>query len=131
MKSFDELMFELSERKALDLRTRRKQAIRMRKLAKSSVFQAKVARKRLRIADIGALHKRALKQAKSKVIAKYSGMDKSDYDALPTPQKVELDNRIVSKRGAAIQKIANKLIKKIKKDEIARVKKAREGLKTD
>ena len=124
-------MFELSERKALNVRARMKQGIRMRKLAKSSAFQAKVARKKLKIADIGAIHKRAQKQAKAKIIKKYSGMDKKDYDALPAPQKIELDNRLVAKRGAAIQKIANKLVKKIKKDELERVKKAREGAKSE
>jgi hypothetical protein len=127
MKTFDEMMVELTERKALGLAQRRKLGMRMRRLAKSSTFQAKVQRKRMRLADPAALKSRAMKQAKSKVIQKFSGMDKSDYMDLPVQQRIEIDNRIVAKKGAFIQKIAKKLLQKVKKAEMERLKDYRQS----
>lgn len=129
MKSFDELMLDLTERKAVNMAARRKAAMRMRKLTRSAAFKAKVARKKLRLADPETVQKRAVKQAKSKVIQKFSGLDKQTYNELPLAQRIELDNRIVAKRGAVIQKIAKKLVKKIKKQEIERLQKLRQGEK--
>jgi hypothetical protein len=131
MKKFDELMIDLSERKAVSMAQRRKMALRMRKLTKSAAFKSKVARKKMRLADADTLHKRAQKQAKAKVIQKWSGLDKKDYNNLPLPQRIALDQKIVSKRGALIQKIAKKLVKKLKVAEVERLKKMREGGKDE
>ena len=131
MKKFDELMIDLSERKAVSMAQRRKMALRMRKLTKSAAFKSKVARKKMRLADADTLHKRAQKQAKAKVIQKWSGLDKKDYNNLPLPQRIALDQKIVSKRGALIQKIAKKLVKKLKVGEVERLKKMREGGKDE
>ena len=125
MKTFDELMLDLGERKAVSFQTRRKMAMRMRKMAKSSSFKAKVARKRMKLATPDMLHKRALKQAKALIIQKFSGMSRAEYMELPPARRVELDNRIVSKKGAAIQKIAKKLMVKLKKQEVERLKKVK------
>jgi len=127
MKKFDELMIDLSERQAVSMAQRRKMALRMRKLTKSAAFKSKVARKKMRLADTETLHKRAQKQAKAKVIQKWSGLDKADYNNLPLPQRIALDQKIVSKRGPLIQKIAKKLMKKLKVAEVERLKKMREG----
>ena len=127
MKKFDELMIELSEKKAVSMAQRRKMALRMRKLTKSAAFKSKVARKKMRLADTETLHKRAHKQAKAKVIQKWSGLDKQDYNNLPLPQRIALDQKITSKRGPLIQKIAKKLVKKLKVAEVERLKKMREG----
>ena len=131
MKKFDELMIDLSERKAVSMAQRRKMALRMRKLTKSAAFKSKVARKKMRMADTETLHKRAQKQAKAKAIQKWSGLDKKDYNNLPLPQRIALDQKIVSKRGALIQKIAKKLVKKLKVAEVERLKKMREGGKDE
>jgi hypothetical protein len=127
MKSFEQLMLDLEEKKAVSMQQRRKMAIRMRKLTKSAAFKSKVARKRKRLADPATLQKRAVKQAKAKVIDKFSGLDKKAYNELPLAQRIELDNRIVAKRGNVIQKIAKKLVKKLKRDEIERLQKLRQG----
>ena len=51
----------------------------------------------------------------------------ADVVQLPPAARVEIDNRIVAKKGAAIQKIAKKLMVKLKKQELERLKKVREG----
>jgi len=127
MKTFDELMFELAERKAVGLAQRRKMAIRMRKMMKNPAVQAKIARTKKRLAGNDKIRKRALKTAKQIIIQKYAGMDKAKYMSLPIQQRLELDNRIVSKKQKAIQKIAKKLMVKLKKAELERLKKARSG----
>ena len=127
MKSFDELMVELSEKKTVSLATRRKMARRMAKLTKSSAFKAKVARKRLKLATPDMLHKRALKQAKEIILKKFANVDRKAYMELTPAQRIELDNRITSKKGPAIQKIAKKLLVKLKKQELERLKKAKSG----
>ena len=127
MKSFDELMVELSEKKAVSLATRRKMARRMSKMAKSSAFKAKVARKRLKLATPDMLHKRALKQAKEIILKKFANVDRAAYMELTPAQRIELDNRITSKKGPAIQKIAKKLLVKLKKQELERLKKVKSG----
>lgn len=127
MKSFDELMVELSEKKTVSLATRRKMARRMAKLTKSSAFKAKVARKRLKLATPDMLHKRALKQAKEIILKKFANVDRKAYMELTPAQRIELDNRITSKKGPAIQKIAKKLLVKLKKQELERLKKVKSG----
>lgn len=127
MKLFDELMIELSERKALNIQQRQKMARRMAKLARSSAFKSKVARKKKKLASSEDIHKRALKTAKKKVIAKYSGIDPKEYSKLSPQQKLQIDQRITSKKGAMIQKIAKKLIIPLKKAEVERLKKLKQG----
>lgn len=127
MKTFDELMLELTERKAVSLAQRRKMAIRMRKMMKNPAVQAKIARTKMKLAGDDKIKKRATKMAKAIIIQKYSGMDKAAYMQIPIQQRLELDNRIVSKKQAAIQKIAKKLMVKLKKAELERLKQARSG----
>jgi len=127
MKLFSELMIELDERKVMSIAQRRKAGLRMKKLARSSAFKAKVARKKMKLADPATIQKRAMKKAREVIIQKYSGLDKSQYNELPVAAKLELDNRVVSKKGVAIQKIAKKLMVKIKKSEVERLKQARQG----
>lgn len=127
MKTFRELSDELIERKVMSRDQRRKAALRMTKLARSSAFKAKVERKKMRMADPAAIHKRALKKAREVIIQKYSGLDKSEYQELPLAARLELDNRVVSKKGAAIQKIAKKLKIKIKGAERERLQQVRQG----
>lgn len=127
MKTYKELSDELIERKVMSRDQRRKAALRMKKLARSSAFKAKVERKKMRMADPATIHKRALKKAREIIIQKYSGLDKSEYQQLPLAARLELDNRVVSKKGAAIQKIAKKLKIKIKGAERERLQQVRQG----
>ena len=127
MKTFDELMLELTERKAVSLAQRRKMAIRMRKMMKNPAVQAKIARTKKKLAGDDKIKKRAMKMAKQIIIQKYAGMDKAAYMSIPIQQRLELDQRIVSKKQAAIQKIAKKLMVRLKKAELERLKQARSG----
>jgi len=126
MKSFDDLVLELVERKALSVSQRRKMALRMRKMMKNPAVQSKIARQKMKLASASKIQQRANKAAKQIVIKKFAGMDKQDYANLSLMQRQALDDRIVSKKGAAIKKIAKKLMTKMKKDELERLKKARE-----
>lgn len=126
MKSFDDLMLELSERKVLSVSQRRKMGLRMKKMMKNPAVQAKIARMKKKLASTSKIQQRANKAAKQIIIKKFAGMDKQDYANLPLMQRQALDDRIVSKKGAAIKKIAKKLMVKMKKDELERLKKARE-----
>ena len=127
MKTFKELTSELVEKKAISLATRRKMARRMAKMAKSSAFKAKVARKKKKLATPEMLHKRALKAAKAVILQKFANLSPADYMKLSPAARVEIDNRIVSKKGAAIQKIAKKMMIKLKKQELERLKKIKGG----
>jgi hypothetical protein len=129
MKKFDELLIDLSERKAMSVSQRRKAGLRMKKLAKSSAFKNKVARKRLRLATPDQLMKRAQKIAKYKVIEKFASLSKQQYDALPPQQKMQIDNRVITPRTALINKIAKKQMKILKKQDIENTRKARENKK--
>ena len=120
-------MVELSEKKAVSMQQRRKMALRMRKLTKSSAFKAKVARKKKKLATPEMLHKRALKKAKMLVLQKYAGVDAKAYAELPPAARIELDNRITYKKQGAIQKIAKKMMMKMKKAEVERLQKVRQG----
>jgi len=121
MKTYKELVEELSEKKTMSLAQRRKQGQRMKKLAKSSGFQKKREKKMSRMATKEDLMKRAMKAAKIKVIEKLTGLSKSDYLA-KTPQERMMIDKKVEGKGAAIKKIAMKMLPVLKKQEMERIK---------
>ena len=126
MKTYEELMYELEERKAMSILQRRKMGIRMRKMMKNPAVQAKIARAKKKIAPDSKILQRANKAAKQIIIKKFAGLQPNEYANLPMMQRQMIDNKIVSKKSGAIKKIAKKLIVKLKKAELERLKKARE-----
>ena len=130
MITFDDLVSDLTERKAMSVATRRKQGRRMAKMAKSSVFKAKKARNALKKAPESKIKQRANKQAKQVIIKKFAGMEPSEYANLSLMQRQNLDNRIMKTKGAAVKKIAKKLLVSLRLKELERLKKAR-GLGTE
>ena len=126
MKTYEELMYELEERKAMSILQRRKMGIRMRKMMKNPAVQAKIARAKKKIAPDAKIQQRANKAAKQIVIKKFAGMQPNEYANLSMMQRQVIDDKIVSKKSGAIKKIAKKLIVKLKKAELERLKKARE-----
>ena len=78
MKKFKELINELEEKKTMSLAQRKKAAQRMKKMAKTSSFKTKVAKKARKIASPQDLLKRAQKKAKLKLITKM-GVDAKKY----------------------------------------------------
>ena len=126
MKTYEELMYELEERKAMSILQRRKMGIRMRKMMKNPAVQAKIARAKKKLAPDSKILQRANKAAKQIIIKKFAGLQPNEYANLPMMQRQMIDNKIVSKKSGAIKKIAKKLIIKLKKAELERLKKARE-----
>jgi len=126
MKTYEELMYELEERKAMSVLQRRKMGIRMRKMMKNPAVQAKIARAKKKLAPDSKILQRANKAAKQIIIKKFAGLQPNEYANLSLMQRQTIDNKIVSKKSGAIKKIAKKLIVKLKKAELERLKKARE-----
>ena len=118
---------ELSEFKVISKAQRRKMALRLKKLVKSSAFKKKVQKSKLRIANPAKQRVKAAKMAKQKVIDKYY----PKYKEMGLAQRVKTDQIIQTKYGGMIAKLTMKLGKVVKKKELAKVKKAREAMKQD
>ena len=123
MITFKELYSNLEELKKLNLAQRRKQAIRMAKLAKSSAFKKKVERSKLRVASPDKIRVKAAKLAKQKVLDKFY----PQYKDMPVAQRVKVDQIVNQRYGAMINKIATKSVKVVKKKELEKVKDARQS----
>ena len=128
MKTFLELASEvsgLSEFRVVNRAARRKAALRMKRLTKSSAFKQKVARSKLRIASSEKQQVKAAKKAKRIVLDKYF----KNYDKMPVAQKVKIDQMIQQKYGGLIAKLTLKQKKFVKKAEVQKVKDARTAKK--
>ena len=117
MISFKELANNLKEIRVVNMMQRRK----MRILAKSSAFKAKKARSMLRIASPEKIQMKARKLAKKKIVGKYY----PNYKDMSPQMKIKVDQRIASRFGAIIGKIAQRAVKNVRRNEILKVKKAR------
>ena len=123
MITFKELYSNLEELKKVNLAQRRKQAIRMAKLAKSSAFKKKVERSKLRVASPEKIKTKAAKLAKQKVLDKFY----PQYKDMPIAQRVKVDQMVNQRYGAMINKIATKSVKVVKQKELKKVKDARQS----
>ena len=118
---------ELSEFKVISKSQRRKMALRLKRLVKSSAFQKKVQKSKLRIANPAKQRVKAAKLAKQKVIDKYY----PKYKEMGLAQRMKTDQLIQAKYSGMITALTKKLAKVVKAKEIAKVKKAREAMKQD
>ena len=123
MITFKELYSNLEELKKVNLAQRRKQAIRMAKLAKTTAFKKKVERSKLRVASPEKIKTKATKLAKKKVLDKFY----PNYKDMPIAQRVKVDQMVNQRYGAMINKIAMKSVKVVKKNELQKVKDARQS----
>ena len=123
MISFSELYSHINELKQVNLAQRRKQALRMKKLAKSAAFKKKVERSKFRVASPEKIRVKAQKLAKKKVLDKYY----PNYQNMPMMQKIKIDAIVAQKYGGMINKIATKSLKVVKKNELQKVKDARDS----
>tara|TARA_B100001094_G_scaffold333169_1_gene409209 strand:+ start:4036 stop:4443 length:408 start_codon:yes stop_codon:yes gene_type:complete len=121
MKHFKELAKDLEEIRVVNMVQRRKMARKMRMLAKSSAFKAKKARSMLRVASPEKIQMKARKLAKKKIVGKYY----PNYNDMSPQMKIKVDQRIASRFGAIIGKIAQRAVKNVRRNEILKVKKAR------
>ena len=133
MKSFKDItvdvekskgLHDLEERKPLNIAQRRKLAIRMKRLSKSGAFKKKRELSLRRVASSDKLMKRAMKRAKMIMIKKFYG--NIDYANLPISAKMKIDMQLQNK-ASMIPKIANKLVRIMRKQEVERVRKLKSG----
>ena len=117
MKTFKEL-FEV-----MSVQTRKKMGRRMAKLAKSPAFQFKKKKAMMKMRNPAKLHMAARK----KTIQNYRDKFYPSYDEMSLQQRVKVDQLIMAKYGSKIDKISRKMAMKLKKQEIQRIKKAREN----
>ena len=123
MITFSELYSNLDELKKVNLAQRRKQAIRMARITKTSAFKKKVERSKFRLASPEKIRVKAQKLAKKKVLAKFY----PKYDDMPVVQRVKIDAIVAQKYGPLINKIATKSVKVVKKNELEKVKQAKQA----
>lgn len=127
MRTFKELFEEEIEEKATPaqiMQNRRKMGRRMKLLAKKSSVKMKKARMKLRRRDNDALQAIAKRQAKMMVIKRSLGPD-INYKELPMQKRIQIDQKIVAKKRAVIDKISKKILRKLKAGEGERVKQAK------
>ena len=127
MRTFKELFEEDIEEKATPaqiMQNRRKMGRRMKLLAKKSSVKMKKARMKLRRRDPEALQAIAKRQAKMMVIKRSLGPD-VNYKELPMQKRIQIDQKIVAKKRAVIDKISKKILRKLKAGEGERVKQAK------
>ena len=108
---------QMSENKA----ARRKAAIRMKRLTKTSAFKKKVEKSKLKVASPEKIKIKAAKLAKQKVLDKFF----PKYKEMPIAQRKKVDQIISARYSGMINKIAMKSVKVVKKKEIQKVKDAR------
>ena len=127
MRTFKELFEEDIEEKATPaqiMQNRRKMGRRMKLLAKKSSVKMKKARMKLRRRDTASLEAIAKRQAKMMVIKRSLGPD-VNYKELPMQKRIQIDQKIVAKKRAVIDKISKKILRKLKAGEGERVKQAK------
>ncbi len=137
MKDFKEIVAEADSAKGkppkkfgkkVDIIQRKKMARRMRKLAKSMAFQAKKKRTLRKFRTGAQLQKVARKQTVNAFRNKFY----PNYKDMPIGQRVKIDQMIMQRFGARIDKLTKKAVMKLRKDEPARVKAAKlAGTKAD
>ena len=113
---------EIYEARVVDVAQRKKAAIRMKKLAQSSVFQKKKERAAMKVRSNAQLYVAARKTAIKKLRTKKY----PKYNELPMQSKVKIDQQFMQKFGKAIDKMAKKLVKVLKAKELERIKLARQ-----
>ena len=123
MITFLELYSNVNELKKVNLAQRKKMAIRMKKLTKSSAFKTKVAKSKLRVASPEKIKVKAQKLAKKAVLKKFY----PKYDEMALAQRVKVDQIVSAKYGNMINKIAMKSVKTVKAKEIEKVRIARDN----
>ena len=111
--------------KTLSLSQRRKKAIKMKMMARSSIFQSKKKKSLMRVRDISKLQVLARK----KVIQKIRDKFYKDYDNMSLQQRVKVDQQINTKYGAKIQKMTTKMVRELKGKEAARVKSVKDSMR--
>jgi len=105
---------------------RRKMARRMARMQKSSAFQFKKKKAALRMRNPAKLHQ----MARKKLIQGFRDKFYPGYKEMSIQQRVKIDQKIMQKYGAKIDKLSKRVAMKLKGQEGERMQKARERLKS-
>ena len=114
-----EIEEKMTPAKAMQLR--RAMGRRMKLLAKKSSTKMKKKRSRLRRRSSDQLMKSAARQAKMMVIKRSLGKNVK-YNELPLQKRIQIDQKIVARKAAVIQKISKKLLRGLKAGESERIR---------
>jgi nicotinic acid mononucleotide adenylyltransferase len=115
-------------RQPLTIQQRKEIGRRMKRLAPKLARMRKLKAKRK--ADGDTIKKRALKQARNIIRTKVAGDRGASYNELSSAEKVSVD-KMITKKSAIIQKLAKKLIPKVRKQEAERLAQVRSGPKEE
>lgn len=126
-----EMDFEYSEDEeqldeVLSMQARRKRALRMRRMMPRIKRQRKLMKNRMATPEM--LRRRALRAARTIIRRKVIGAKGADYSKLSTSMKIQLDKRVAQKQKV-IQRIAKRLMPKVKQAEMKRLRNAKAGNK--
>lgn len=111
----------LNER-VMTLLQRRKAALKMRRLRFRIARARKLKKKRMASTDM--LVRRARRAARTFIRKRIAGKQGGNYASLSPSQKIQIDKR-VEKKAAFINKLARRLLPKVKQAELARLRSAR------
>ena len=109
--------FSILDEKVVSVVQRKKQARRMAKLARSASFQAKKKRTMMRMRSSAKL----LLVAKKQTLMKFRKKLYPNYNEMSMQQKVRADQVVLQRFGPKIDKISQKLAKKLKNKEVERI----------
>ena len=120
MKTFLEFINE----RVVSVAQRKKQARRMAKMARSPAIQAKKRKAMLKMRNPSKL----AQVARKKTIQAFRDKFYPQYKDSSLQQRVKIDQIVMAKYGKKIDKLAKKMVMKLKKKELERVKAARAKL---
>ena len=112
----------LINERVLTLLQRRKAALKMRRLRFRIARARKLKKKRMASTDM--LVRRARRAARTFIRKRIAGKQGANYSSLSPSQKIQIDKR-VEKKAAFINKIAKRLLPKVKQAELKRLRAAR------
>ena len=104
---------------------RKKQSRRMAKMARSPVIRMKKKRAALKMRNPAKL----AVLARKKTIQSFRDKFYPGYGEMSLQQRVKVDQMIMQKYGKKIDKVSKKVAKQLQKQEVERVKKAKEAQK--
>ena len=119
--SKEELEEGLPQKKS-PMQRRREMSRRMKILAKKSSVKMAKKRARFKRRSTEKLQKSAARQAKMMVIKRSLGKNVK-YNELPLQKRIQIDQKIVARKAAVIQKISKKLLRGLKAGESERIAK--------
>lgn len=122
----DFLVEEIVNERVLSLMQRRKAALKMRRLKFKIQRIKKMKKKRMATTDM--LTRRARRSARSFIRKRIAGKKGEKYADLSPSEKIQIDKRVQQKQ-ALIDKIAKRLMPKVKQQELIRLRKARGQVK--